>query len=391
MIGGGGASIRQAALERGENPMEIFNHFHPLHNLGFKVIRPTVTGSGCGTFNECERKYFFEERMGLRKKGEMTPEYFLVGEMVHEAMRVYSLGKGDSAAALAVSVIGGREIDDCTIGGVLPPGVLEHVDRCTQKSLAMAIFFRDVLKKYGEMFDGEKHEVLGAEVRITAKATFEKGIGRSSAATIGGQLDLVTRERATGEVTLHDYKQTGGKPLDRAKTVKLEKQPWMYRLLWECLEGVKATKFKHYILKRPTIRQHKPSKSKPEGETFQEYVERMKLWYLDEQQKGNNPLVISTYVYPTEGYPSWFVEQLRRVAKAGALRPYLRFFPPTGAPHRCVERGGECQFLNICTSDPVTWVEMIAGKFKRVFRYDEDEEKKGRIGSDYSFDLGARK
>ena len=145
--------------------------------------------------------------------------------------------------------------------------------------------------------------------------------------------------------------------VERAKTATFEPQSWIYPILVASLWGRPPKKIIHYIVQKPTIRLKKK-------ETLAEYIARVPEWYKDKQaERPNDPPIVRSE-FPVTGplYPRSKMLMLKKVSQVcNASPPHLDNFPETGAPYQC--KG--CAFVALCQSDPVTWVDQIAARFRQ--------------------------
>jgi hypothetical protein len=332
-------------------------------------------------YYECERKFLLRWRLGLIRRGSIQSPALMVGTYMHEALQDLALGHTPAALATRMQ---GKVRDEITELEKLPGGCPAHVPLTLAKNLnmalAMALAFRALLitKGYGILDPGftdviqcEESIMIRVPSRVIAPV-LRRGMDKKRRAkqmVISGTLDAITQDKPTGVVSLNDYKSTSRSPLLRAKTARFEPQVKIYRALSEVVLGdQKATEFRHYVIQKPTIRLK-------QKESFDEYLARVGQWYVDRSASHPHdpPVVVSRAALDGPIYDSSFVRMLREVHTACRIRePWAELYPQTGAPYACHNSfGSECPYLSLCTSDPVTWPDLIMTQFDQEFRYSD--------------------
>jgi hypothetical protein len=335
--------------------------------LGFKTDEPPISSSGMSDYYKCKRYFMFRYRLGLVQRLSAATAA-VEGEWLHEVLRQLTLGE-------TIDVIRGRlfaavnaKVDEATdSNGVSAPGLDEALMRMANKALAMGEAFSGLCRdKHLAIANPATTEVIAVENELQAEVM----LPRNHTVLVKGTLDLVTRNRINGEITIHDYKKSSKEPILRALTARLETQPWVYRLLAESAFGAGVKWFCNWILRSPTIRRHKATKNKPE-ETYDEYLKRVVQWYTDEAVKSpeSPPIVSSTITLDDQIITPARMNMLVEVSKAGQGVIDADDFPPTGAPYYCEHYGRMCPYHQLCVSDPAMWPSLVLESYRQEFRY----------------------
>ena len=338
--------------------MELFGAGHPLMRLGYKVFQPLVSASTLENYYKCQRLFLFRNRLRLIPATELPPDSLMTGRWFHEGMRLVVTGSGPEAVIRELGQQASEQLAEVTSeGGVVPVGAPETVAKAKEMAIAMSLAFYEIASDAKLLPDPTGGGVAGfvAERRVECRLPEEAGLVLGGIGLVG-VLDLLYEEM-DGSIVLVDYKTTGSSAVERAKTATFEPQSWIYPILVASLWGRSPKKIVHYIVQKPTIRLKKK-------ETLAEYIARVPEWYKDKQaERPNDPPIVRSE-FPVTGplYPRSKMLMLKEVARAcNASPPHLDNFPETGAPYQC--KG--CAFVALCQSDPVTWVDQIAARFRQ--------------------------
>ena len=361
-----------SAPTRGLNALPVLTRFddrHPLVKLGFKVVAPPVSSSSISAYYQCKRAYFWRYRLGLVHRTH-TPSAATEGTWMHEAIRAMMLG-GDIATIERDLTTKANAINDSLIDsttGISPAGVGDQLNRAVQRAVAMANAFLSVARiRNLPLVDPDKTNIIGTEQAISCQITLAgKGRGKKAlSVTVAGTLDLITGDKASSVVTIHDYKRVSGSPADRAQPAYWEPQVWLYPILANAI-GHNPTWFNHWIIQSPTIRQK-------QTESFVEYLARVVEWYKEKSIADPNdpPMIVSSVSLRGPGFTPERVAILAELAEASQDEPDAENYPRTGAPYACKAYNRLCPYCELCSRDPALWPDAILTSYRQEFRYEQ--------------------
>lgn len=356
---------------------------HPFAALGIKSQVPPVSASGISDYYRCQRYFMWRYRMGLVRRV-VAATAALQGEWFHDTLRGLTVGETLDEIKARLDTKADEKID-AAVGpdGAVPQGLDEALRRMVAKSVAMGDAFLSLCRARGlPLVDKAMTEVLAVEEAIQSEVDV-RFRAASRLIPIAGRLDLVTRDAATGEITIHDYKQTSQSPADRAATAMLEPQPWMYRLLSSTAHGDPRSCC-HWIMRSPTIRQLKPTKKNPGGESYDAYLERVKVWFSEKamEHPEDPPIVASTVVLDGPMVTPERASILLEVRRGCTQRLTADDFPRTGAPHSCFVYGRACPYHQLCTHDSAMWPGLVLDQYTQEFRYGSDSDSESELVSE---------
>lgn len=355
-------------------------------SMSLKVIQPMIRSSGRGTLRECPRKFMFQERLGLKTKGYVSA--LGLGDIWHRMAAPIYKGADVSvlprfmAEAVAEYQEAASKLADKDLG-VMPSGrplsdQLIEIEQDGKKALAMIQTFFEVYP-IEKLF--ENYEVIGTEVPIAIKVP-------SMAVPIGIQIDVILKNRKSGEVWLVDHKTTSLSPMVRAAVLPFEFQPRLYKWVWKTaadddarqnaqmfgteVELPKLGGFMHNIIRKPTIRYCAKDKD------FDAYAARVREWYKEQSEKdANDPPILQSVVRHVGALmDEEFLVQLHQMARFSSCRLSLAQFYRND--RSCMGKFGNsaCPYLPLCSNEHRIdeWPKIIAKTYVQDFRTLAEEE-----------------
>lgn len=253
--------------------------------------------------------------------------------------------------------------------GSLVSDLAEDLDRASQVGRAMGLFVWD-----NQPFDNGDWRTLSVEKKIEVKI---RGVGVP--VIIQCDTVLIKGSKPPYRVKFDDFKTTSKKPIDRAKTLLFDVQPRLYRLALHTylnspespLDGRPGRKcfvegFNHSIIQTPTIRQKI-------NQTWDAYVLEVAEWYKKRMEADpNNPPYLRSYIELPRSLRDPELMQLLKKYSAAANAPINldKFYRVDSA---CMMPGRKpCEFLPLCSSDPLTWRLSVDRMYTIAHRDDPD-------------------
>ncbi len=341
------------------------------------TYRPYIHSTNMKTRQECERRFFFGERLGLRHAGEHVASFHR-GTVFHMAAACLLDGQPQDQVIRAIYAFAKLRCTELKASadqfGILKDGMpwekaAEQLMEGAEKALAMALIF---LKKYPPNL--QRYEVLGVEVPVVFKL---KGVPRPIKAT----LDVVLRERKTGWIVFEDHKTTSKPPIDLAHALKFDFQPLLYRLA--AMAKYPTVPIKgcvHNIIKVPSIK-YCPSTKDKAG--YQHYIGRVEDWFTEQEARYDagdlnaNPLIRSSIRFSRTNLPADFLEQIKRTSRLANCKPLLARFPRCGNNYVCTGGafGTPCAYLSLCATDNLEeWRQQLQSGYFIQRHRDQPEE-----------------
>jgi hypothetical protein len=312
--------------------------------VGLEVYRPEVRSSCAKVFHECPRKFMYEYRWGLKRKG----DYFSalqIGIDTHEVLSELYAGvvvdKYPEWVARKVREQWDRldtVVDEKT--GLLPNGrsvvdVRETIRKDAVLAMALA---KQLVTAYPPDRMLQKYDLLKIEEPYVLRI---EGIP----APIAVELDMLLRHKETKELWVVDHKTTSLSPLMRAQTLPFEFQARLYQWVLKLARpNEKIGGYIHNIIQKPGIRVGK-------NETYDSYIEkRVPEWYAErfELHSDDPPIIQSLVPAPRHFCPEELLLQVLELAKAcSSMTSWFRF------PRReanCMGKFGNqpCPYLPLC-------------------------------------------
>lgn len=347
---------------------------------GHKIYKPLVHSTNTKTHLECPRKFYFRERLGLRRRGLYSAGlhrgqvFHMVAAMLFEnktAQQAYQ-------AVRALMLMAQHDLRDSAhpTSHLLPSGkpvetVCEDIEVDTWKAYTMARVF---YKKWPP--DVERFKILAVERKGLMTVS---GVSRP----VSYQLDLVLSERGTKNIWIMDHKVTSGKPWDMVHALRFELQSHLYRLgAWAEFPHNPVRGMIHNVIKIPGIKYCPKTKDKPEDGGINHYLERVVEWYEKGEAEADlggmkqAPLVQSEVLFLEDRPPRDMMLNLRRASIAANRVPRLSDYPRCGNNYTCVGFAGQmpCEYLPLCaTESRRDWrSRILAGEFIQRHRDVED-------------------
>lgn len=331
---------------------------------GLELREPPLRSTAQKQLRECPRKFLFSERFGLRHQG-YSPALF-VGDLFHKFMAAGYLQTplGDAEHRLIEEAVQNvTPLLDPQLQ-MLPTG--ESISDFRSKVEKDAALARAMAEVFFSFYPVERTlEAYAIEAVEQAVRYCDNVI----------QIDLLLKNRQSGEYWIIDHKTTSESPSDRAAVLPFEFQPAFYKWVLYCSQVGQGNILKlggtgHNIIRKPTIRFCKKDAS------FADYVARVKDWYFTEAEKDpNDPPIMQSFIRHTGdfGGPE-FTKKLADLQRASRGRPTLsRYYRDE---HACFSFGRPCPYLSLCRSENhiEQWPEIIRTRFTQQFRDTPEEE-----------------
>lgn len=366
-----------------------------LELLGLLAMRkPELHQSGVEDWWRCKRYFALRDRLGLRFKGTAPARAPWLGNLYHSYAQDYYLGRDvqyTEARLLKQTEETRSELEAQEDKDGMPESsrnsqtFYEQSVRDIQLAKAMILVF---IATYP--FDPTATEVVLVEQKLTATIP---GVP----VPITGTIDLMLRDRASGEVWLVDHKTSSRNLLHRAESFSFEIQPAIYKILGEqylksvgipprCLVG-----FVHNCLKVPGIQfgrddrdctevEHTLTRGPRKGEVeirreyegvprFENFLKRVTDWYKSEGRyasgsdtRTSDPTLLQSWVrFDTGGIAPDDRAILAEVGRAYKVVPDpIRFYRQrTG----CLAYQQRCPFLDLCKSHCRLWPLIVKEKY----------------------------
>ncbi len=347
---------------------------------GHKIYKPLVHSTNTKTHLECPRKFYYRERLGLRRRGLYSAGIHR-GQVFHMVAAMLFEGKTAQEAYKTVHALmrlTQQDLRDSAhpTSGLLPSGkpvdtVCDDIEVDTWKAYTMARVF---YKKWPP--DVKRFKILAVERKVLMTVS---GISRP----VSLQLDLVLAERGTKNIWIMDHKVTSGKPWDMVHALRFELQSHLYRLgAWAEFPHNPVRGMIHNVIKVPGIKYCPKTKDKPEDGGINHYLERVVEWYEKGEAEADlggmkqAPLVQSEVLFLEDRPPRDMMLNLGRASVAANRVARLSDYPRCGNNYTCVGMAGmfPCEYLSLCaTESPQDWKGRIAaGEFIQRHRDVED-------------------
>lgn len=357
----------------------------------FKDVRVSpIRSSGIKDFEHCPRKFMYRYKLGISPKTYQPALH--IGSVFHLVLQSLFMGKSQEEALKSVhqyfhrfcnKILATADEAGFAPSGKSVEGVVRSAEEDYHKARAMAIAFMKF-----KPFDWSKWEILTApddtpcvELLMEAKV---KGIP----VPIVAPCDLALLKKGTNEVWIVDHKTTSADTIARAKSVKISPQVALYRLVLQChidqwaeenkrYEGLRVRGSIHNIVKKPTIKYCPNTKDDKASGGYQHYLDRVQKWYEEKHKEDPNhsPIVQSATYFAEAVLTRELFLRLRQQSRAARSAPNLDRFYRAG-DYACHAFNSVCPFIDLCTSDPVLWPEIVRSRFDISYREDEEEDKR---------------
>lgn len=360
------------------------------HWIGHDSVRPALRQSSLSCLMDCPRKFMFRHRFGLSVPTHRSA--LSVGSLFHILMAGQYTGTPLSTLLADCGELITKDIEALEkfagVGGVLPGGVMvDSLARTFEQDLALARVLAEVFVARHPKPGHLKPIAVEAVVRMQ-----QAGLPQP----IEGTIDVVFHDPVRNELWLADHKTTSISPLKRAAQAMLEVQPRLYRLLAQSLfPDIPVVGFLHNVILKPTIRfgqedrsftetEHVLKSGPRKGQTemrreyegfprYENYLARCARWYnatdeyahLAEKWRDDPPILQSSIRF-AEPLMS---DELRAILHEGsrASRAHCNLDHFYRRWTSCLGKYGNsvCEYMGLCTSDPVTWQGQVKQGFIR--------------------------
>ena len=331
---------------------------------GLEVYTPHIHSTNIKTRALCRRRFLFAHRLGLVRKGFHSP--LQMGALYHKIMRHLYLG-GDTEAAVDASQYW---IDDeivalakaygtdrgTSLGAQSIREIQDDAQSDLDKAQAMAIVsWRD------HPLDRKAWEVIAVEEPLHLVST-----SFPLPTTVSIMIDLLLRDRASGEGWIVDHKTTSMSPIKRAAMLQFDCQPRLYRLgATAAYPDIPIVGAIFSIIRKPTIKYCGKDK------TFEDYIDRMGDWYTVQRQKNpSDPPYVAPHIRFVEPVMTEeLLDQLHDAHESSQCSVDLINFPRTANTEQiCDGKYGLCPFASLCTSSSDAWSTLIPDLYVQVNR-----------------------
>lgn len=335
-----------------------------------------MRSSSYRTFQTCPRQFMFRYRLGLEKKGEHAKALH-IGKLLHTMVSGWYLGESEKACVGAAAV----EHAECLAhlldlaaqqNGKIWGKPIEEVVRELEKQFALAhVMFVVFQHKYSG-----RNELRGCEPLTDLIEQPLEVLLPGRAVPLRGRMDLPLVNHATKTLHIWDLKTLDAKEDTRRRASGVERDIAMH-IYRELLEAHKPPEYKAYPVKSVYhFIMHKPSIHQKRAESWDEYVDRVRLWYDNRDLKfRENPTECSppmhlgqTLFRPTR--PGWVNTAFNDFEVACRQRVDDNLFVPNR--ESCFKYNRACPYLDLCEQDPVLWPTTTRAHFTQAYREDSE-------------------
>lgn len=300
-----------------------------------------IRASGVDLYGECARKYWFMNQARISPPVPRVGVALSTGTLFHTIMeetfrQSFDLEKGLAKAAAAVKEECSRlsklwntlpypdDQDRCT-------KAVSDLERCLHVSSAIAtIWWETCPPKF------KPEDIIFIEEELS---------GEIAGHLVGGRIDYAV-SNATGYCVL-DYKTTSHPPEDVLAGRVFSLAFFIYCTLLERIRGSRPQGMIYNIIQRPTIKFCKKDK------TFDDYVERVKLWYKDLATDA----MASFFIPFTGGIPGLTTQEFNRLVTplSHVLQNPDPIYWPRNAKSCTGLYGTPCPYYPLCSINPQFW------------------------------------
>lgn len=329
-------------------------------------VNPPIRSSACGTAGTCLRKFLYDERLGIKPR---SHESALVrGDYFHQFIAGLLGGESPDSVSAAVSkdldsykssLIAAAGKDGLLPGGTDVARACADADQDFLVGRAMALASWSLYP-----LDPKKWEILLIEEPFEVPV---EGLKQP----LVGVFDAVIRKRGTSEVWIWDHKTTSVSPRLRASSASFSLQTAIYRIGLESMgfTDTDVVGCVHNIVRVPTIRYC------DKDVNFDAYVERVRKWYVDEAAKkpGDPPIIQSWTRFTGDPLSPQVLHRLKEQDRISRCVPNVDKFPQN--EKSCFSYNRPCSYLDLCTSDPVQWPQLVELKYDIRFRANPNDKE----------------
>lgn len=313
--------------------------------------------SGVEHFQFCQRYALLNDMLRLEPIAFAKSGVALDVGRIYHARRYEQLGGGSNAV--------GRELTDLIdyIKSNCPLPQQASEIKTVERSAQLAVAMAQIVDTYCPF--GAEWEVVAAEKEMEWRRS-KRDI------PFGGRLDLLLRNKKTGEYWVNDDKTTSDPPQIRAKTCSMEVQTILYPYLadqWLKEQGIKAkvSGVVHTIVQKSRLRYTGKDPS------FQAYVDRVADQYKESMQVGHIPMILRSTTFRQKKEPadvrallSDYQKFIRRFGGVGGLVGTHEIVNAQRSAKSCVKWGRPCKYIKLCALDPAAYGIHIAHEFVQV-------------------------
>lgn len=347
LIPRGSIPVGRTASLVGERTKELFGQ-------DVKVYEPPLHQSAVKTFNKCKRLYFWTQKLGLQRKGGYSAA-LNIGRWVHLALSHGAQPVHDDAAKVEPP------------SGVTAEEFKKTVDGDMYKALSIA----EVLSsRYGELPPG--FQAILVEENITARVRVRHLEGSEWShldqfIQIGGKLDILAEEIATGDLWIADHKTTTKPPVVLAKALSIDAQPIHYGLLAMAkYPDRRVVGCIHNIILKTTL---KYPNSKVKDDDPGKYQQRVNEWYEKQDMLGQSDPQAIPFVRSRTRFHKDFADEylgvLRGIEHSTTPSADYHSYPKVFDNFVCIQFKTPCPLLELCRAQPAQWQHLIARRFEQ--------------------------
>jgi hypothetical protein len=319
-----------------------------------EVRNVPLRSSGMSDLEACPFKYLMRHRAGL------VPRVFYAdalhrGDILHQGIALAVQGHTVSTirakldSVLETMKAGfAKNVDS---SGYLPGG--RTYEEAAEKADENQKIAGAMIEAYCSFFEVKKGRIGKYKIDL---ATIEMGVGDSE---YYGKFDCEGLEDETGDRWIIDHKSCSKSPVEYASTLEITPQTLLYRKLGDEFRKKPPVGIVYNIIQTPSIKCCKTDEF-----NFDKYVKRVQEWYA----KNEDTMFRARIRLSAQGYTNGMKRIAQARDKAKAL-PILDNFQQHGGA-ACRAYNKTCSFLDICTSDVVTWPSKLA-RFDRDWREEE--------------------
>lgn len=284
--------------------------------------RIVLSNSARVSFCSCRKAFEFRFLRGLRSRG--YAKNLAVGTMVHDGLERYYTGAPWDAHGAGERFLAAEK--------ELCPDFTMTDEEKVQFEFDKAL--TDIMvKAYQQRYDRNEWSVFGVEKEGRLH------LDRVHTVDYAFKLDLIIRERSSGQLMLVEHKTVGGTGIEEyISRLELDTQSTGYWACVEALYGEPLSCVTYNLLVKPSLRLKKE-------ETQAEFIERIRAEY----QANPERYFIRSNVYRSqaqlEGWLDDMISIARDLKNAGRQNRFYR------CPSSCNQWGKTCSYRSICMED----------------------------------------
>lgn len=339
-----------------------------------KTMCPFIRSSSMKAFNDCPRKFFLTDRLGIMPRRVSFSEATTIGNYCHAALSaLYTVNPASDEDVLDTisSAIADRMTEDLErmsesltkdafLVGADPEKTGELLSRCADMANAMIRIF------WNRYPLGPDIEILASEELLALELVLPPLQG--AGIPIAGQIDTILKESSTGAIWPTDHKTSGDTAEDASVGRGWSYQTRLYRLLVAAKYG-DPTGFIHNFIQRPTIKFCKKDAD------FDAYVTRCREWYAARKSDTYDQAMASYWLRHTEPLiPPELIRDLVNIYGASTINvgsvsgsDFDAVFPRR--EQSCRAWNSTCVYLPFCDQPKTDWPRLldIKGSYTQEF------------------------